>query len=383
MRECEQGECVEDLHHDESYFRRCREEHFSLANSDGGFCDQDWQRFYEERAWVNEGTINSSRDYAELWVHATDSPGCTIFPAVSFKRDGEDCPKGSKGAYDYFTPTVRKCTTNLLPALKLNETLEQLRCAPFKISLQYHIISLSKDGVANLLEGMELGEREKTVVRNAVALVNADGKCCCLGGLGCIGTSQGGTGTPRLHGPVSFDSQAAAWVALHAQPSSPQQPGYQHMQAQRRQGAKQGDGTRPTDAQHACAPKTVMHGSAMRPVIQSPGPPQHPHARAHAVLHHALRRLCGRRVCAADHDHQGARVRAGRAPQPGGGGVGGRGGRGRQGGPGVGVGVRTEEGRAEAGLGAACLLPASCGQGWAVRENRSMEWRCGGLGPGG
>jgi hypothetical protein len=73
----------EDLfvHAEEAAFLKCKKARYTIASSDGGFIDDLWVRYLEEREWMS---------------------------SAAYRREGEDCPKGTRGpaVYDFETPVV-------------------------------------------------------------------------------------------------------------------------------------------------------------------------------------------------------------------------------------------------------------------------------------
>jgi hypothetical protein len=66
---------------DDAAFLRARSVGYTVAVTDGGFVDDIWSAFCEERAWMDE---------------------------VAYRRAGEDCPRDARGhaIYDFETPVV-------------------------------------------------------------------------------------------------------------------------------------------------------------------------------------------------------------------------------------------------------------------------------------
>lgn len=71
----------EQIHHEDSAFRACKEGKWTCALTDGGWLDETWVSFLEERQWMHES---------------------------QFKREGDDCPRGTRGTniFDFECPTV-------------------------------------------------------------------------------------------------------------------------------------------------------------------------------------------------------------------------------------------------------------------------------------
>jgi hypothetical protein len=70
------------VHAEESAFLQCKASGYTIASTDGGFVDETWSAYLEERVWM--------------------ASNC-------FKREGDDCPRGTRGpaVYDFETPVVR------------------------------------------------------------------------------------------------------------------------------------------------------------------------------------------------------------------------------------------------------------------------------------